>query len=117
MGKIKTDETSGWVEVTPENADSSADVYVVTHSSGASLKLAQVRELIEDLAKVAGFPYGPTGSGMGIIIQFPESAAVAERRQYLSGKFFSRLYEELDAERQYAIEFIIDGEKQRGELK
>jgi hypothetical protein len=117
MGKITTTGGSGWVEVIPENASSPADVYVHTDKSGASLELSQVRELIEDLARVAGFISEPTGNGMGIIIQFPESPAVQERRDELAEKFYHTDFGSLEFGSQHAIEFIIDGEKARGELK
>jgi hypothetical protein len=117
MARIKTDDSSGWVEVRREAEDSSADVYVTAYDCGASLKLAEVRELIEELVKVAGFKSEPTGNGMGLIIQFPESEAVTARRDELAYKFFAINYARLDYGRKHSIEFIIDGEKARGELK
>jgi hypothetical protein len=116
MGRITTRD-SGWVDVRAEDKGSSAEVYVTAQDCGASLTRAQVRELIEDLVEVAGFKSEPTGTGMGIIIQFPESPAVHERRDELAGKFWGKLYGQVGTENQHAIEYIIDGEKQRGELK
>lgn len=83
----------------------------------ANLSKGKVRDLIDALVKEAGFTAEATGNGMGIIIQFPESSAVQERREELAWKFFDTCHERLENGQEHAIEFIIDGEKERGELR
>lgn len=107
----------GWLKVTPEHKDSAAHLYLQTPEHGASLSVLDARNAITLIAEQAGFTTEPTGSGMGIIIQFPESPAVQRRREELAAKFTGDVYDVVSDEIKYAVEFIIDGEKQRGELK
>ncbi|UDL16674.1 hypothetical protein SEA_ATUIN_281 [Arthrobacter phage Atuin] len=119
MATIRTPrhtEVSGFIEIY-EDSGPTADVYLRTAKNGMSCKLSDVRDIIEELVKVAGFKSEPTGNGMGLIIQFPESPAVQERREELAWKFFDTCHDRLENGQEHAIEYIIDGEKQRGELK
>lgn len=119
MTRIETTGGSGWVEVVKEDPDSAKEVYVTAYECGASLSLVEVQDLILALAKTAGFKVDKTGNGLGAIIQFPESPAVPKRRDELSVKFCGYEYnhEHADADLQHAIEFIIEGEIARGELR
>lgn len=116
MAKI-TSNVGGELRIQKENKGSSALVYAQTDLSGVSLKAEGVREAIEKLAEMAGFKTEPTGNGMGIIIQFPESPAVQERREELAYKFTGDVYDVAESDMKHAIEHIINGEKARGELK
>jgi hypothetical protein len=114
---IVNTKNGGGVSITKGRFDHTEVAFMQTDASGVSLEAVDARRIIEVLANSAGFKTEPTGNGMGIIIQFPESPAVHDRRDELADKFFDLTYGHLDAQRQHAVEFIIDGEKQRGELK
>jgi hypothetical protein len=117
MTRIYSIGGSGWVEIVKEDKGSSKDVYVTAFEHGASLSLVEVQDVILALAKIAGFKTEPTGNNMGVIIQFPPSPAVFERREELAQKFYDKEYDNVPAGGQYAIEYIIEGEIKRGELR
>lgn len=107
---------SSSVTVTSEPHHTSAVMYIRTPDHGASLNGWQMFDLIEAMLKVSGTTYEFTGA-MGLIIHRPESPAVEERREELAQKFFDSPFSVLESRHHHVIEFIIEGEIKRGELR
>lgn len=111
----------GNVTVEKEHTGATADVFVCTGEEdyvGASLSKLDVWDLIVALAETAGFQSEATAAGTGLIIQRPESPAVQERREELAVKFFCKPFSSLDSQNSVdIIDFIVEGEIKRGELR
>ena len=117
---IKTEysESEGWVSVTGEGSESSADVYVQTAEFGVSLSKAQAFDLIVLLCEGAGLQLDRTGLD-GLIIQKPENPAIAKRRDELASVFagYDKKFDVCPPPLKRAINYIVDGELEAGRFK
>jgi hypothetical protein len=91
-------------------------VIITTDPHGTGLTPWQMFDFIETMLKVGKIPYDTTGA-MGLIISRPVSPNVVNRCEELSMRFFDVELDALGITGKHVIEFIIEGELARGELR
>ena len=112
--QIETDGISKLTVESDPHPDSA--VIITTDPRGTGLTPWQMFDFIETMLKVGKIPYDFTGAN-GLIIRRPMSPAVEARREEYSMRFFDVEWEALGMSGKHVIEFIVQGELDRSELR
>lgn len=118
--KIKVSNGGRWIRVTGVDGDGGTIVTMGRdHVTVWEEELTDWKMFlfIRELAKQSGLLLDKTGA-QGLIIKRPENPAEAERRTALASIFsgWKTDYEDLPESTRDAIDFIVQGEIERGEL-